>query len=194
MRGKASDIVWLLLLRLLRVRGEVREVREVRDEVQVRAVLDEVVVARGVEGQDGGPDGHERPAQLGRWRLQEFEHVRENAHAERQIHRARPELEEAAQQQQRAHAVRLRQQDLQHHGQLLRRRRARRQRAARRAEPKPHFERAQLLLEEPTAREGRARARKRYIHFVWCFSQKEEVPFEKTQVYALFFVKTKGEL
>ncbi|KAL1835410.1 hypothetical protein VTK73DRAFT_5670 [Phialemonium thermophilum] len=88
-------------------------------EVVVAAVLDQVLLARQVDGQHARPDEDHDGLQLVGGRLQQLEHVGEDADAEGQLHGPGAQVQEAAQQHQGAHAVLLAEQHLQHDGQLL---------------------------------------------------------------------------
>ena len=121
-----------------------------------RLRLGELLLAGAVEGEDLGPYGHEHRVQLRRRRLQQLEDVGEDADGEGEAHGPGAQLEEAAQQQQRAVPVRLREEHLQHHRQLLRRPRPR---AA--AEAQPHLEGGELLREEGARGKAHLAARQR---------------------------------
>ena len=70
---------------------------EVTDEVHVRVVAHKVRLAGLVEGQDLGPDADEHLPQVRRGRLEELEHVGEDADAEREVDGVRAQLEEPPQ-------------------------------------------------------------------------------------------------
>ena len=124
----------------------VRRVQEPR-EVRVPAVLHQVGLARRVQRENFRPDEDENLPQIRRGGLQQLEHVRKYAHGQREVHRPRAHVQEPPQQNQRAQAVRLAQQHLEHDRKLFRRRFL--------GAPalEPHLERGELLGEERRGRE-----------------------------------------
>lgn len=65
-----------------------------------------------IEGQDFGPDEDERGPQVSSGGLQQLEHIGEDAHRQRQVHRPAAHVQEAPQQNQRSKPVHLAQQHL----------------------------------------------------------------------------------
>ncbi len=88
--------------------------------IGVAVVLDEVLLARDVDGQDTGPDKDHDGLELLGGRLQQLQHVGEDPDAQRQLHGPGAEVKESAEQDQGPQPVLLAEEDLKHDGQLLR--------------------------------------------------------------------------